>query len=264
MDPRARNLRVAGVAYAVTPAHTVERYALSTLRLPNLPSMEFMSNVIRRTGFVTLVLLSLGVAGYAVAVYGFLPLGSLLHPEMRATFTVYPVGIYAHVFGSVIALALGPCQFSSQLRARRLQLHRWLGRLYLGVGVLVGGVSGLFMAFHAFGGLPARLGFACLALAWLYSGYRAYRAIRSRDVMSHRRWMVRNFALTFAAVTLRLYLPTSIASGVAFEAAYPVIAWLCWVPNLVAAELLFNKKHHPSIAGASSGLRSPSTPDVKH
>jgi len=103
------------------------------------------------------------------------------------------------------------------------------------------------MAFHAFGGLPGRLGFAFLALAWLCSGFRAYLAIRARDITAHRRWMVRNFALTFAAVTLRLYLPTSLASGVAFEIAYPAIAWLCWVPNLLIAELLFNQTHNPSI-----------------
>jgi hypothetical protein len=55
--------------------------------------------------------------------------------------------------------------------------------------------------------------------------------------------MVRNFALTFAAVTLRFYLPGSVAAGIAFELAYPVIAWLCWLPNIVIAELLFNRTH---------------------
>jgi uncharacterized membrane protein len=197
----------------------------------------------RTTSYLALFFLSLGVAAYAVAVYGFLPLGALVHPDMRATFAAYPVGIYAHVFGSVAALALGPVQLWSRLRTQRPQLHRWLGRLYLGAGVVIGGVSGLFMAFHAFGGLPARLGFACLALAWLYSGLRAYLAIRSRDIVSHRRWMIRNFSLTFAAVTLRLYLPSSVAAGVAFEMAYPAIAWLCWVPNLMAAEILFVRLH---------------------
>ena len=116
-----------------------------------------------------------------------------------------------------------------------------MGRLYLGVGVLLGGSAGLYMAFHAFGGLVARLGFAGLAVAWLYSGLRAYLAIRSRDITTHRRWMVRNFALTFAAVMLRLYLPASMAAGIDFDIAYPVIAWLCWVPTLLAAELLFNR-----------------------
>jgi uncharacterized membrane protein len=192
-------------------------------------------------GFLVLILLSLGVAGYAIAVYAFLPLGAFVHPDIRAVYESQRTGIYTHVFASVVALALGPFQFSAALRARLPALHRWSGRLYLAVGVLVGGLAGLFMAAHAFGGAASRLGFACLALGWLYTGLRAYLAIRARDVASHRRWMVRNFALTFAAVTLRLWLPASVASGIAFEAAYPVIAWLCWVPNLLAAELLFNR-----------------------
>jgi uncharacterized membrane protein len=168
-------------------------------------------------------------------------LGAVVHPDMRGTFETHRVAIYAHIFASVVALAVGPFQFSQGLRTKRRGLHRWLGRLYLGVGVLVGGLAGLFMAFHAFGGIAARLGFAMLALAWLYTGFRAYRAIRARDLAAHRQWMVRNFALTFAAVTLRLWLPASIASGIPFELAYPVVAWLCWVPNLLAAELLLRQ-----------------------
>jgi len=195
----------------------------------------------RRTSFVVLCVLSLGIAGYAAAVYGFMPLGALVHPDMRSTFRAHAVGIYCHIFASVVALMLGPFQFSSRLRQSRPVVHRWMGRLYLGVGVLLGGSAGLYMAFHAFGGLVARLGFAGLAVAWLYSGLRAYLAIRSRDITTHRRWMVRNFGLTFAAVMLRLYLPASMAAGIDFDIAYPVIAWLCWVPTLLAAELLFNR-----------------------
>ena len=198
----------------------------------------------RPASFVVLNVFTLGVVSYAVVVYGFLPLGVAVHPVMRATFETQRLGIYAHVFASVFALALGPFQFSARLRAKHRALHRWAGRLYLGVGVLVGGLAGLFMASHAFGGLLSRLGFTGLALGWLYTGSRAYLAIRSRDVVSHRRWMIRNFALTFAAVTLRLWLPASMASGIAFELAYPVIAWLCWVPNLVVAELLFNRPYN--------------------
>jgi uncharacterized membrane protein len=160
---------------------------------------------------------------------------------MRAAFDAQRAAVYTHVFAAMFALALGPFQFSQRLRARHLTLHRWMGRLYLGVGVLAGGIAGLYMAFHAFGGAVARAGFACLALAWLYTGARAYLAIRSRDVAAHRRWMVRNFALAFAAVTLRIWVPASFATGLEFAAAYAVIAWLCWVPNLVVAELAFNR-----------------------
>ena len=50
--------------------------------------------------------------------------------------------------------------------------------------------------------------------------------------------MVRSYALTLAAVTLRFYLPASLANGLPFEAVYAVIAWACWVPNLIVAEWL--------------------------
>lgn len=193
-------------------------------------------------GFIALIILSLGVAAYAVLVYGFLPLGVAVQPEMRAAFEAHRFGIYLHVFASAVALALGPFQFSAQLRAMHPGLHRWLGRICLGVGVLVGGAAGLFMAFHAYGGPVSRLGFAGLAMAWLYTGFRGYLAIRAGDVASHRRWMVRNFALTFAAVTLRLWAPAAFASGIPFELSYPVIAWLCWAPNLLVAEMLFNRR----------------------
>jgi len=200
----------------------------------------------RMTGYITLLLLSIGVAGYAVYVYGFMPLGALVHPEMRDNFRAHPIGIYAHVFGAAVAMALGPFQFSTRFRAKYLDVHRWFGRLYLGVGVLIGGVAGLYMAHFAFGGLTAKLGFGGLALAWLYTGVQAYRAIRAGDVATHRRWMVRNFALTFAAVMLRIYLPLSFTIPVDFKSAYAIIAWLCWVPNLIVAEYFFNRSRTAS------------------
>jgi len=192
-------------------------------------------------GAMAMLLLSLGVAGYALVIYSLVPLGKFLHPDMRAAFESNRVVVYVHVFASSVALLLGPFQFMDKLRAERLNLHRWMGRLYLGVGVLAGGLAGLHMAFHAYGGIVSQLGFGALALAWLYTGIRAYLAIRAKDVASHRRWMVRNFALAFGAVTLRLWLPGSVAAGIPFELAYPAIAWLCWVPNLVVAERVLKK-----------------------
>lgn len=49
--------------------------------------------------------------------------------------------------------------------------------------------------------------------------------------------MIRSFALTASAITLRIYLGLGTALQIPFEDSYPAIAWLCWVPNLIAAEL---------------------------
>jgi hypothetical protein len=97
------------------------------------------------------------------------------------------------------------------------------------------------MAQIAYGGLFSHLGFTTLAVLWLYSGYSAYRHIRNRDIEEHRRWMIRNYALTFAGVMLRVWVPISSALGIDFTAAYIAIAWLCWVPNLLVAQWIISR-----------------------
>ena len=178
---------------------------------------------------------SLGVAIYALFGYTMFPVGSMVHPEMRAAYEAHSLGIYTHIFASLIALALGPFQFAQRLRRKNVSLHRLLGRVYL-LGVLLGGISGLYLSRIAFGGLVSSVGFALLACIWLFSGFMALHHIRHQRVALHRRWMIRNFSLTFAAVTLRLYLGLFFAAGVSFETFYPLLAWICWVPNLVFVE----------------------------
>ncbi len=197
----------------------------------------------QRLANLTLYFLASGVALYALVAYVVFPLGSLVHPVMQLNFNHHNVGIYTHIFASSVALLLGPWQFSARLRQKHAQLHRWLGRIYLLLGVLVGGSAGLYVAQFAYGGSVARAGFTLLAWAWLFTGIMAYRAIRHKNIMKHRRWMLRNFALTLAAVTLRIYLPLSMVSGLPFDASYPLIAWLCWVPNVVIIEWWLRTNH---------------------
>jgi uncharacterized membrane protein len=191
------------------------------------------------TGKILLYILCFGIAAYALGIYGFMELGSFGDPDIQANFKVHPYGIYTHIFAAAIALILGPFQFSMKLRRKYTRLHRWLGRIYLGIGVLLGGAAGLYMSQFAFGGVMAKTGFGCLAICWLFTGVRAYLAVRSGEIAAHQRWMIRNFSLTLAAVSLRLYLPIAEISGFAFEVSYPVTAWMCWVPNIVFAEWWF-------------------------
>jgi uncharacterized membrane protein len=159
----------------------------------------------------------------------------------KAVYLAHTTGILTHIVGAMLATIIGPFQFLPAIITNRyLKLHRWLGRTYL-MGVLVGGLGGLYMAFLAYGGFPARLGFGLLAILWLSSGSMAYRHIRNKEIQSHRQWMVRNYALTFAAVALRLWLIVFQVIGVEFLEAYITVAWLCWVPNLIVAEGIVNR-----------------------
>jgi uncharacterized membrane protein len=174
------------------------------------------------------------IAAYALSVV-FVP--AMRAPFVRERVLVLPLAVYAHLAGGAIALALGPFQLNARLRAAHLSVHRWTGRCYVSA-VLTGGLAGLVLAGVSQGGLPAHAGFGMLAIVWLTTTGLAVRAIKAGDPTTHRRWMIRSFALTFAAVTLRIYLPLSQVIGIPFEPAYVTISWLCWVPNLLVAEWL--------------------------
>lgn len=174
-----------------------------------------------------------------IGIYAFLfQLGWSGNSEFEERFAQLPLLAAFHVLGSGVALLIGGFQFLPGLRARRTNLHRWLGRIYLSA-VLLGGIGGFALARQADGGLAGQFGFSLLAVFWLLSGWQAYAAIRRRDIPAHRVWMIRNFSLTFAAVTLRIYLGLAQGpAGLDFDAFYPAVAWLCWVPNLIVAEWL--------------------------
>lgn len=160
-------------------------------------------------------------------------------PLLKLKTGVYRVILLIHAAAALVALAVGPFQFSGRMRRRSPRAHRRLGYVYF-AGVFLGGTAGLFSATGAEGGLSSRTGFFLLGLCWLASAWVALSSIRRGDVAAHRRWMIRNFALTFAAVTLRLWLPTLVVASGSFLDAYRTVAWLCWVPNAIVAEILLN------------------------
>lgn len=161
---------------------------------------------------------------------------ALFFSEQRAIYSAHLTILMMHIVGSMVALGLGPFLFLPGWRSKRPALHRWLGRVYL-LGNLAGGVGGLLLSSYAYSGALARNGFATLALLWLATGLMAFLRIRAGNVNDHRRWMMRNFALTLAGVMLRLQVPL-LTTVMDFAIAYPLIAWLCWVPNLLIAEWL--------------------------
>ena len=177
--------------------------------------------------------LSTAVASYSI--------GMLLFPSLRTPFVANLVdsnmGVaFSHFGGSAVALITGSLQLHRQIRLKSPNVHRWLGRLYL-VGVAFGSVSGGVMSLKASGGAAARWGFLLLTICWVLFSLGGYIHKRFNNIIEHRRWMIRSFALTFGAVTLRVYLPIALLSGYSFDDAYPIIAWAAWLPNLILVDV---------------------------
>lgn len=188
-----------------------------------------------------LIVLSLPIAFYAFA----FQLGETGDPQFQQRIASMPLFAGFHFIGAGIALLLGGFQFVSRIRNKTINVHRWLGRTYL-LAVLFGGIGGFVLAGSADGGLVGRLGFATLAIIWLYSGWQAYAAVRRGDIATHRQWMMRNFALTYAAVSLRIHL--NILTGpleISFAEAYASVAWISWVPNLLIVEWFLLRRKMP-------------------
>jgi uncharacterized membrane protein len=163
---------------------------------------------------------------------------SVAYPDMGAhyarMFAVAPIA-FLHTAGGGVASLIGPFQFHGGLRRRHPVTHRWSGRAYL-VAVGLSGLGGIYLSPGSLAANTFGIAFILLALAWLYTAWQAYVTIRRRDVQAHRRWMIRNFALTYAAVTLRIEMPLYMMLGMDEIMALNVVGWTCWIPNLIAVE----------------------------
>jgi uncharacterized membrane protein len=170
--------------------------------------------------------------------------------------------LVTHIFTATVALVLGPLQFVPAIRARR-RWHRRIGRAYLLVGVLPSAVTAVPVALLS-DRIVTQVGLVIPAVGWLVTAWLAVRAIRRGDVAAHRAWMMRNYALTFLAVTARILVPLVLLTGLATGAIAPVDAptavtslipvgqVLGWMINLAVAEVLIMRAPRTRTA-----LRSP-------
>ena len=169
-------------------------------------------------------------------------------PPILANAFAHPF-LVIHVVAAMIALLVGPLQFVRRLRTRRPAVHRAFGKAYV-AAIAIGSPAGFVLALGTSAGPLAATGFAAVAvlsIAFTWLGWRA--AVQSRFA-EHRAWMLRSWAMTAGAITLRLLLPASAMLGLGFYTAYPVIAWLSWLTNLALVEYLIRRARGPkAVAG---------------
>lgn len=151
------------------------------------------------------------------------------------------VGFYGHILLGGLALLIGWVQFSKKLRNANLKRHRNIGKIYV-IAAIISGTCGIYIGFYATGGLISSLGFISLGLIWSYTTIKAYLAIRKGDLQLHQGLMIYSYAACFAAVTLRIWLPLLTIAFGDFEVAYRLVAWLCWVPNIIFAYYWVHRK----------------------
>ena len=155
---------------------------------------------------------------------------------------VWKTAFYIHVFSAFLALLAGFTQFSKELLRDHPKVHRLIGKIYV-VNILpINFPAGFIMGVYANGGLPDKTAFLLLDFLWFFFTWKAYVCARNRQFADHKNYMIRSFALTCAAVTLRTWkLILSSILTIDLAQLYIIDAWLAFIPNLLIAELIIRK-----------------------
>lgn len=199
----------------------------------------------KRIAFALLIILAVPLAMNAfsyinfVADYGFLKLKA----QAIATGWYLPA-YYAHVLAAAFILLIGIFQLLPASRKRWPLWHRALGKAYVGGILFFSAPGGMVMSFFINRGPWVLSSFIVQCSLWFVFTYLAYYYIQQGNVRAHEQWMLRSYALTLAAITLRVYVFFSSWSvDLSQPMAYATIAWLSWVPNLLVCELWMRGKN---------------------
>lgn len=160
------------------------------------------------------------------------------------------IAFFIHVYASMWVLVAGFIQFSNRIMKNLPRLHRIIGYIYIIDILFITGPAGLIMAFYANGGISSRIAFVFLALLWImFTGIAWYYA-KKGNFTEHRKYMIRSYALTLSAITLRAwkYAITNlyhINDSWTFPPmdVYRFVAWSGWVINIIIAEYIIRRQY---------------------
>jgi uncharacterized membrane protein YozB (DUF420 family) len=149
----------------------------------------------------------------------------------------YITFFYIHVYSAIFVLLSGFFQINNTLLKKYPLLHRNLGKLYVFIILFLSAPSGLFIGLFANGGFYSKISFVALSVLWFLFTLKGFLYIKTKNIQQHKAFMLRSFALTFSAITLRFW---KVILVYLFHPApmdlYQIIAWLGWIPNLLIVE----------------------------
>jgi uncharacterized membrane protein len=160
---------------------------------------------------------------------------------LDAVFARHPVLTMIHVVPGLVFMILGPFQFSKSIRARHLQWHRWSGRIFVAVGFIIA-ISALVMSFtmQSIGGVNQAAATILFGAFFLFALSKAVWHISRREIILHRQWMIRAYAIGLAVATIRpiigIFFATSPLTGLTPYQFFGTAFWIGFVLHLIAAE----------------------------
>lgn len=165
--------------------------------------------------------------------------------ETFGSYWDYKWPLIGHISGGLLALIIGPFQFSKSFRNKFMTAHRWLGRIYLTV-ILIGTISSTYLAWTSAYrvNFSWAFGLQSLAFAWITTAIMAYVSVMRGRILQHKEWMIRSYVVTFAFVTFRWLNELNAVKTLMPEFAErgPSIIWLSWTIPLLITEIVLSWK----------------------
>jgi hypothetical protein len=153
--------------------------------------------------------------------------------------TYFMVAFYIHITSSVLAIGGGIFQFFPAILRGYPKVHIFTGKIYIASILLLAAPSGLIIAAFANGGLASKVGFSLQCLVWWATTYAAWQEIMRRNWEGHAAMMLRSYAVTLAAMSLRTESYALVYFfGTKPMETYLTVTWLSWVGNLFLVEIL--------------------------
>lgn len=166
--------------------------------------------------------------------------------DFAERYVAHPWLAYLHIAPGVVYLLGAPLQLSRRFRTRHYGVHRRLGRVLLSCAIVAGLFALLFGVPHAWGGAPEAAATVLFGSWFLACLGLAFRAIRSKNVRQHRRWMIRAFAVGIGIGTIRIWVgifegvEQAVSGGTSPATPDPVMFgiafWLAFTMHVVLGE----------------------------
>ena len=156
---------------------------------------------------------------------------------------IYNACFYTHIFAGMFCIGAALVQFSRYILKKKKAIHVWSGRIYVFVVLVLGAPTGLYMSFFAKGSFWERALFLFMAVFWFFTTLSGLSTILKKNVLAHKIWMMRSYAMAMTAVTFRLYHIIFYLLDWDHLANYELSLWISVIGNMLVAEYLIYKKN---------------------
>jgi hypothetical protein len=148
----------------------------------------------------------------------------------------YNASFYIHIAAGSLCIFTALIQFSRYILKKTKWIHRISGKIYVFVVLFLGAPTGLYMSFFAKGSFWERALFMFMAAWWFITTLNGLTTIHKRNVIAHKVWMMRSFAMAMTAVTFRVYHIAFYLLGWGHLENYEISLWISVIGNMLLAE----------------------------